>query len=104
VCGGSDQPPLAGCSGDLDWDGARDFCQAGGARLCSSEELSDMEARSTGCDYDAQLVWSSTPCGALAAPRSFEVVFGDGAAPIAADRCQVATSVTTIKVSERRWQ
>ena len=48
------------CSGNVNFDAARDFCQAMHARLCSVEELLRDEARGTGCSYDSQLVWSST--------------------------------------------
>ena len=59
VCGESEFV-TGQCSGLLDLKDARRFCQAGGARLCSLEELLDDEARETGCNYDVERVWSST--------------------------------------------
>ena len=35
ICGASDQPPLAGCSGLVDQRTARRFCEDVGARLCT---------------------------------------------------------------------
>jgi hypothetical protein len=64
VCGETDTENLGGkCSGLLTWDEARDFCQHGGARLCTAYELIDDDARGTGCNYDRELIWSSTACG-----------------------------------------
>jgi len=48
VCGESDLG-LGGCSGDLTWSEARNFCERSGARLCSLVELQADEAKSTGC-------------------------------------------------------
>lgn len=41
---------------------ARDFCEGAGARLCSGAEHLNDEARGTGCSYDAEYLWSRTPC------------------------------------------
>ena len=64
VCGETDAFELGGaCSGMLTWDEARVFCQAGGARMCTVDELLADEPRGTGCNYNEQRIWSSTPCG-----------------------------------------
>jgi hypothetical protein len=61
VCGES-LLGLGGCSAWLEWADANAFCKAGGARLCTSNELQSDEARGTGCQFDSQFLWSSTPC------------------------------------------
>jgi len=61
ICGESDNG-LGGCSGDVSWAGAVFFCESIGARLCTESELSDDEARGTGCGYDRSLSWTSTAC------------------------------------------
>ena len=63
VCGESDLGLPGGCSDELTWDEARGFCESAGARLCTWPELLNDEARSTGCQVDAKLVWTSTSCG-----------------------------------------
>ena len=50
------------CSGRVDCAGARAYCEASGARLCTAAELINDEARGGGCGYDSELVWSSTRC------------------------------------------
>jgi hypothetical protein len=61
ICGGS-YSALGGCSGLLNWNDANAYCEAGGARLCSSVELLNDEARATGCGLDTELVWSTNEC------------------------------------------
>eukprot|EP00054_Salpingoeca_dolichothecata_P025910 m.183153 g.183153 ORF g.183153 m.183153 type:complete len:3304 (+) comp25500_c0_seq1:45-9956(+) len=41
---------------------AQNYCLAKGARLCSYPELVQEESAGTGCLYDQEIVWSSTPC------------------------------------------
>jgi len=53
-----------GCSGLVSWNAAVGFCEGAGARLCTHAELAADDARSTGCQNDVNLVWSSTRCGA----------------------------------------
>eukprot|EP00615_Pteridomonas_danica_P019331 CAMPEP_0114387328 /NCGR_PEP_ID=MMETSP0102-20121206/7186_1 /TAXON_ID=38822 ORGANISM="Pteridomonas danica, Strain PT" /NCGR_SAMPLE_ID=MMETSP0102 /ASSEMBLY_ACC=CAM_ASM_000212 /LENGTH=1469 /DNA_ID=CAMNT_0001544393 /DNA_START=38 /DNA_END=4443 /DNA_ORIENTATION=+ len=60
VCGESDVN--GECSGDVNWDDARDFCQSAGARLCTLSEILDDDVRDTGCNYNTELIWSSTSC------------------------------------------
>ena len=55
------------CSNAVNYNGARAFCEDGGGRLCSIEELLANEAAGSGCSYDAVRVWSSSPC----APNRF---------------------------------
>ena len=77
VCGASNQPPLYNCSGAVSYIAARDFCQSVGARLCTANELLGDEARSTGCAYDSELVWSSTQCNN--GNGAYFVVYGSSA-------------------------
>jgi len=74
VCGETEA--MTGTCPELQsWDDAKVLCQTAGARLCSSAELELDEARGTGCNYDSQLVWSATSCGADNG-KSFEVAYG----------------------------
>jgi hypothetical protein len=50
------------CSGITSLEVAKDICAARGARLCSSEELTEDAAAGSGCGYDTSRVWSSTKC------------------------------------------
>lgn len=63
VCGETDGPAVGPCSGDVTWAQAEAFCTAGGARLCTLNELVENETVGTGCGYDSRRVWSSTACG-----------------------------------------
>ena len=63
VCGESDLSPLAGCSGFLSYGDATNFCLGAGARLCTVDEMSNDEARGTGCSYDDDQLWTQTSCG-----------------------------------------
>lgn len=51
-----------GCSGEHEWGQAKAKCEELGARLCTYAELTAQETRGTGCGYDGDLCWSSTPC------------------------------------------
>jgi hypothetical protein len=63
VCGESDATSLGGsCSGLKTWANAKQFCEAGGSRLCTLDELMQDETRLTGCQYDRLFTWSSTVC------------------------------------------
>jgi len=62
VCGESYRG-LGGCSGELPWFEAQEFCTNAGARLCSADELGHDEARATGCGLDRKQVWSDSECG-----------------------------------------
>lgn len=64
VCGQS-VLPNGRCSGFLAFEAAANFCEANfgaGARLCTISELLNSETKETGCNYDLERVWSSTPC------------------------------------------
>ena len=67
-----------GCSGLVSWSAAAGFCEGAGARLCTHAELSADDARSTGCQNDANLVWSSTRCG-ISSGSGFMVAHGSSA-------------------------
>jgi len=51
------------CSDLIDWSSAVSFCEDGGARLCTVSELEADETLGTGCGFNRELLWSSTPCG-----------------------------------------
>ena len=42
---------------------ADSVCSGMGARLCTLDELRDGEAKDTGCGFNRQKIWTSTPCG-----------------------------------------
>ena len=63
MCGESDLPPLPGCSGTLNFNCAKDFCENVGARLCTASELAADETAGSGCSADGAFLWSSTSCG-----------------------------------------
>eukprot|EP00457_Paulinella_chromatophora_P001518 gb/GEZN01001520.1/.p1 GENE.gb/GEZN01001520.1/~~gb/GEZN01001520.1/.p1 ORF type:complete len:866 (-),score=115.45 gb/GEZN01001520.1/:257-2854(-) len=63
ICGGSDEAGQP-CSGRVPWNEAEQHCNKMQGRLCSTRELERYEAMGTGCLYDIELVWSSTPCEA----------------------------------------
>ncbi|MBM4370906.1 MAG: hypothetical protein FJ098_04585, partial [Deltaproteobacteria bacterium] len=96
VCGETDNG-LGGCSAGVAWETARAKCTAAGARLCTHTELGASEAKGTGCSYEANQVWSSTPCG----PGSFWVRKGDAATTW--DQCvaETATSGTYSTLAAR---
>lgn len=49
------------CSGEITYDAAVQFCANEGGRLCTKEEYLDNCASGTGCNYDHELLWTSTP-------------------------------------------
>ena len=51
------------CSGAVTYNEALAFCNAVGARLCTTNELATDEARNLGCSLDKTLVWSNNECG-----------------------------------------
>ena len=63
VCGESDGFSDVLCPGFLTFVDAVAYCEDGGARMCTVEELNADEAAFTGCGYDNVLVWSGTACG-----------------------------------------
>jgi hypothetical protein len=75
TCGESDFG-LGGCSGLVPWANAEKFCAAAGARLCTVTELQADEARGTGCNLDAQMVWSSTACASTGSSGSYTLAYG----------------------------
>ncbi|MEZ4265968.1 MAG: putative metal-binding motif-containing protein [Myxococcota bacterium] len=60
VCGASEVPA---CSGLKTFAQAKAICEAAGARLCTWTEVTGNEAAQSGCNYDAERVWTSTACG-----------------------------------------
>ena len=61
VCGGSYRG--GSCSGDLAWAEARDWCEKGGARLCTADEIGRGAADKTGCGLQGKKVWAWDGCG-----------------------------------------
>ena len=50
------------CSGTKDFLEARSFCEGIGGRLPTLAEVENAETKGTGCGYDGQYIWTSTPC------------------------------------------
>lgn len=50
------------CSREVTFDEADKMCKHLGARLCTSEELANDEAKLTGCKLETKRIWSSTVC------------------------------------------
>ena len=62
-CATSAQSKIEGeCSGTVSFYSAEALCDSQGARLCSADELMADESHGSGCNYDFEWVWSSTPC------------------------------------------
>jgi len=49
------------CHNEKDFATAESICVANNGRLCTKEELENNCAKGTGCGFDSQFVWSSTP-------------------------------------------
>lgn len=62
VCAGSHVSERGGCSLPVPLQEARRLCVRRGARLCTAQELSNDEARGSGCGNDAKFVWTRSPC------------------------------------------
>lgn len=63
VCAKSAIGPYPGvCLETESASAAAAHCASVGARLCTESELSAGYARATGCGFDNQIVWTSTPC------------------------------------------
>lgn len=62
------------CGTSATFQVAQAACLGRGARLCSSEELSNDDAKGSGCKLDDKMVWSSTSCtgGHLVQMGSFQ--------------------------------
>ena len=54
--------PAPLCSSFVSWQEAKDFCENGGARLCTFEELKSRIAQDSGCGYDDRRTWTATKC------------------------------------------
>eukprot|EP00729_Bicosta_minor_P008611 gene8611-32998_t len=50
------------CTGPVSWFDAVATCKNANARLCTAQELADDESHGSGCNFDFDWVWSSTPC------------------------------------------
>jgi len=50
------------CGSAADYKTAQSSCLAQGARLCTSKELSNDDAKGSGCKLDDKMVWSSSTC------------------------------------------
>jgi len=50
------------CLSGVTFNQANAKCQSEGLRLCTRNEIEEGKARGTGCNFDAYLQWTSTPC------------------------------------------
>jgi len=50
------------CQHTVDWSSATALCKAKGMRLCTDDEVEDGALSYKGCDLDALLHWTNTPC------------------------------------------
>ena len=77
VCGESDQG-MGGCSGVVSYGEAGLFCRkkwGGRGRLCTVEEVENQEMQDAACDYEGEMLWTSTGvCG----DNGYYQVRGDG--------------------------
>eukprot|EP01052_Picozoa_sp_SAG31_P038896 SAG31_NODE_5284_length_2633_cov_1.219416_2_plen_267_part_00 len=58
VCGESDD--MMQCTSDVDYAHAAATCNSIGTRLCTAIELKLGEGRSTGCNHNRRMIWSSS--------------------------------------------
>ncbi len=58
--GGTIQISGTMCSGPLNFYDAMAFCDAAGGRLCTADELNDNCTSQSGCNYNHEMIWSST--------------------------------------------
>jgi len=98
VCGESKVDIGGGaCSGLKMLDEAMAFCEGVGARLCTFSELLADEAKGTGCGYDSQLVWSSTPCDHMFDPPYAVTRGGSANDSITTKDCQVSVDENYVR-------
>ena len=58
------------CLHSVDWLTATQQCQAHGKRLCTDDEIEASELAYKGCDTDALLHWTNTPCYEVTPPSN----------------------------------
>ena len=75
----------------LSWGAARAYCEAIGARLCTYDEINAGETATTGCSYDASMIWSQTPCSVDGADEAYVTSLGAGGGSAS---CQDASETT----------
>merc|ERR1719483_781857 len=61
-CSDYEDADRPGCRTQATWEEARDQCADWGMRLCTREEADDDLTAGTGCNFDLDLQWTSTPC------------------------------------------
>ncbi len=66
------------CPGKMTFFDAEEYCQAAGGRLCTSEEVARDCAMGTGCDYDSEMIWTSSNDMQLYLPATDPVVTACG--------------------------
>jgi hypothetical protein len=77
---------------------AQEICETAGARLCTNDELKADETHGSGCNYDFEWVWSSTPCslGSCGESSAGDALFANNFTPCA---CNVAPVPVAPKVA-----
>jgi hypothetical protein len=80
------------CSGKKTWADARDWCEAGGARLCTSDELSRGVAAVAGCGLSQLQVWAATACSGDDDNENTGLMFASGRGDGANSRCYASTA------------
>eukprot|EP00039_Didymoeca_costata_P020193 m.340411 g.340411 ORF g.340411 m.340411 type:complete len:924 (+) comp19286_c0_seq1:195-2966(+) len=94
ICGESDAW-TGGCSGVKTHAEAVSFCSARGGRLCSKAELKTDVTAGTGCQYDNELIWTSTSSGCSAG--QFWQVPGRLDRNVGSDTCAPATNTQYVR-------
>ena len=77
TCGESDKSFKKGADKCFTWKNHPDAerkCLKLGGRMCSQEDIEAGVGKSTGCGFDSEFLWTSTPCGA----NSFIQAKGNG--------------------------
>jgi hypothetical protein len=72
-----------------------DFCEAGGARLCTVDEIAFDETAGSGCWSDDDLLWSSTSCGTNTSGPMYYAIASSARFPTTESVCLAANSTAT---------
>jgi len=82
----SDSSGFGGCQHKVTFAEADNLCKKMTARLCTRDELEAGCTKETGCDHDADLLWSSTPGSSTRSPTHVPTRTGGG--------CKAVSSAT----------